>query len=216
MIVPKATVRVLRASRASGVLRRIALCFFVAITACAIHATSVLAQDSTNVHRRARVNWTLWDALGYGAIGALASYAVAWEADEGGEAILLGGTVGSIVLGAALGSSVKRRINSGRPVGGGRATAALLGVAGAGATVGALASVPLINGESGSAPGVEEGTPLGSDETTFALLAGTGAALGVWYALRHADELRSPRVTVGRRPTDDGGHAYALGMRLSF
>lgn len=77
----------------------------------------------------------------------------------------------------------------------------------AGATLGALAAVPLINGEG-------EGTPLGSDERTILVTTLAGTMLGALHAWRNADELS--RGTVDVAPAFSGGDGYGLRLRTRF
>jgi hypothetical protein len=124
------------------------------------------------------------NAIGYGGLGvglgALSGTAscksgCSWDEEIGsvvGRAVL--GAAAGLIGGDMIGNGARRKLARGEPLGTGHSFAVASVVVLAGATLGALAAVPLI------APS-GEGTPLGSDEQTFALLATGGATLGALY-----------------------------------
>jgi hypothetical protein len=134
--------------------------------------------------------WSFIDAVGYGGLGFGVgfglSFVVASDAtiDALGTVVATIGvsTIAGIAGGTAIGRTAHRRVLDGRPVGSELQAAALAGAMLGGATLGALASIPLIEGE-------ETGTPLGSDATTFGITTGVGALLGTLYATRYAATL---------------------------
>ena len=73
-------------------------------------------------------------------------------------------------------------------------------------TLGASAAVPLINGEG-------EGTPLGSDESSLAMLMGGGTLLGVWYLRRHSGELDGARLGITPIRTRDSAYGLRVSVR---
>jgi len=158
-------------------------------------------------------SWALYDAIGYGGLGfGVALLAAAGMEGESfgpptGALVVVGaGTVVGIVTGAVIGRAAERAVARGRTVGSGHRTAALGGVVLVGTTVGALAAIPLINGEG-------EGTPLGSDEQTAALTILGGSALGALAAWRMADDFSPAAVHVA--PTV-GREGYGLRVRLEM
>lgn len=151
---------------------------------------------------------------GYGGLGFGLGLAVAWDmegSDIGppGTAVAVVGatTAAGIVAGTLIGNRARKTIAEGERIGGGHRAAVIGGVVLAGGTLGALAAVPLINSEG-------EGTALGSDEQTFALLALAGGALGSLYAWKQSDELSSR--SIGVAPAVSGSAGYGLRLRMSF
>lgn len=160
------------------------------------------------------MKWTVLDAVGYGGLGfGLGLVAAADMEGDGigppGSALAVIGatTAAGIVAGAVIGRRGQNRIAEGRPVEGGHRAAVTAGVVMAGATLGALAAVPLVNSEG-------EGTPLGSDELTVGLTVIAGGVLGSLYAWRHSGEL-SPR-TISVAPAISGTAGYGMRLRTSF
>jgi hypothetical protein len=152
----------------------------------------------------------LIDGLGYGGLGFGLGLVAAWDI-EGTEigppdeavALVAVTTAAGIIGGALLGRSANRALAAGRPLGVGHRTAVLAGAVLAGATLGALAAVPLINPEG-------EGTPLGTDEATVTTLAIAGAAVGSLFALTQARRLAAGRVELMPSFPGDGG----VGLRV--
>lgn len=160
------------------------------------------------------VKWSLYDAVGYGALGFGLGLAATWDMEGSGfgppgaaVAIVGATTAAGIVAGAVIGNRAQRAVAEGRRVDGAHRAAVIGGVVLAGGTLGALAAVPLINSEG-------EGTALGSDEQTFALLALAGGALGSLYAWKHSDELSSRSIGVAPAVSESAG--YGLRLRMSF
>jgi len=152
--------------------------------------------------------WGLVDAVGYGGVGFLAGVFAAWDSEMGEGVTTIGlSSLAGAAIGAVIGSHASSRIRNGEPVGGTSRFAVSAGAILAGATLGACAAVPLINGEG-------EGTPLGSDETTLALTMGTGTLLGAWYLRRHTDEFNSARVGITPIRTIDSAYGLRVSMRF--
>ena len=158
-------------------------------------------------------SWGLYDAIGYGGLGfGVSLLAASGMEGQGfgpptGALVVVGaGTVVGIVTGAVIGRAASRAVARGRPVGAGHRAAALGGVFLVGSTVGALAAIPLINGEG-------EDTPLGSDERTAAFTILGGSALGALAAWRMADDFSPALVEVA--PTV-GREGYGLQVRLEM
>jgi len=159
--------------------------------------------------RARHIPWALIDAIGYGGAGFGVGLATMWSSDRSiGEAVGIIGssTVAGIVLGAALGHKASAAVAGGRAPRPGLRSAALAGVVLAGASLGALAAVPLING-------ADEGTPLGSDEATVAITTGIGAAVGILFAVVGARPLpASARVSVAPFVAARGRPGIRVGM----
>lgn len=185
----------------------------LALAALALVPPAPLAAQSAPRPADDGAPWVLYDAVGYGGLGFGLGLAAAWgmENDSGfgppGEAlVVLGvGTVAGIVTGAILGSRAGHAVAEGRPLGTGHRAATLAGPVLAGGTLGALAAIPLINGEG-------EGTALGSDERTVGLLTLAGFAVGSVVAWRLSDELPVRGVQAG--PAGDGGYRLRVQMEL--
>ena len=151
--------------------------------------------------------WTLVNAVGYGGVGFLAGLAAAWDSDmDEGVATIGLTTLAGVVTGAAIGHGASSRIRRGEPVGGTSRFAVSAGTILAGATLGACAAVPLINGEGA-------GTPLGSDETALGILMGGGTLLGAWYLSRHAGELSGARLGITPIRTRDSAYGLRVSVR---
>jgi hypothetical protein len=171
------------------------------------------AQEPTPAPPRRAAHWGLMSGLGYMGLLGTAGAGIGALSDNiegvlGGAA--LGGVVG-LVAGGAAGRATSDDINEGRAVPPARARVVLVGTLFAGLPIAYATSFLLINGRDAS------DTPLGSDESTVAILMGAGVAFGAYYLYRHGGELSAPRVTVGRhRSARDGRFAYDVGMRLSF
>lgn len=159
----------------------------LALLSVLLLATEARAQD-----------WALIDMLGYSAGGAALGLAATVESDCSdficGQTVFV--TLGGLVLGgiggAVLGSRANRAVDDGVPLSPAHRNAVAAGTVLAGATLGAAGSLLLINGEG-------EGTFLGSDEQTFALLALGGAGLGALYVGGHWRELTGGDLEI--RPT---------------
>jgi hypothetical protein len=83
--------------------------------------------------------------------------------------------------------------------------AAMGGMALAGSTIGALVSIPLIEGEG-------EGTFLGSDEKTFTILVLGGTALGSLFAWMNRDELPSLSLQVAPALVGEGRYGFQISV----
>jgi hypothetical protein len=151
--------------------------------------------------------WTLVNAVGYGGVGFLAGVAAAWDSEIGEGVATIGLTsLAGTAIGAAIGSHASSRIRRGEPLGGTSRFAVSTGALLAGATLGACAAVPLINGEG-------EGTPLGSDESALAITMGAGTLLGVWYLRRHSSEFDGARVGITPIRTIDSAYGLRVSVR---
>jgi hypothetical protein len=126
---------------------------------------------------------------------------------EGAVVTIAAGTIAGIVTGSMIGARARRSIARNEPLSPAKQTAVIIGVTSAGAVVGAIASVPLIESEG-------EGTPLGSDEFTFASLTTAGAILGLLYTVRRWDEMRGRRVSVVPVVGRQGQLALNVGLRF--
>lgn len=147
-----------------------------------------MAQSGASSDREDGVDWSLLDAIGYGGLGFGTGLLAAWDmegTDLGppGEALALigGATLAGTFGGWIMGDRAEDAIALGHELRSAHRAAAIAGVVLAGATAGALASIPFVS--SGGA-----GTPFGSDEETVALLVGAGAVLGSLYAWMRRDE----------------------------
>lgn len=132
-------------------------------------------------------NWGLWDAIGYGGLG----FALAMPMAQGSNCIgpcgndlvsIAALAAGGVIAGAIVGGRARGMLRQSRELSPGHRAAVAVGAVLAGGTFGALASIPLINGEG-------EGTAIGSDEQTVLLFALGGAALGVLFVSRKWDGL---------------------------
>lgn len=178
-------------------------------------ASPAAAQPGASPTSDGGMKWVLLDAVGYGGVGFGLGLAAAgnMENDDGigppGSALAVIGatTAAGIVTGTLIGRRARNRIIEGKPVTGVHRAAVIGGVVGAGATLSALAAVPLINGEG-------EGTPLGSDEQTVLLMTLAGGALGSLYAWKHSDELSGGALRV--TPTISEATGYGVRIRTSF
>ena len=155
-----------------------------------------------------RGRWALVNAVGYGGVGFLAGVAAAWDQEIGAAVGTIAlGSVAGVATGTAIGRRAASRIRSGEPLSGTSRFAVSAGTILAGASLGACAAVPLINGDGA-------GTPLGSDESTLAILMGTGTLLSAWYLRRHAHEFNGERVGITPIRTIDS--AYGLRVAVRF
>jgi len=151
--------------------------------------------------------WGLVNALGYGGVGFLAGVAAAWDSDLEGAVATIGlSSLAGVVVGTAIGRHASNRIRNGEPLSGTSRFAVSAGTILAGATLGACAAVPLINGEG-------EGTPLGSDESALAILMGGGTALGVWYLTRHRGDFAGARLGITPIRTKDSAYGLRVSVR---
>ena len=160
------------------------------------------------------MKWSLIDAIGYGGLGFGVGLITTWDM-EGSDlgppgtalAVTAATTVAGTVAGAMIGKRAQNTMAEGGRLGGAHRAAVVGGVIMAGGTVGAVAAIPLINGEG-------EGTFLGSDEQTVALLVLAGGALGSVFAWKQRDQLAFRSVSV--TPALVGIGRYGLHMRVSF
>lgn len=168
---------------------------------------------------RHMLRWSGYDALGFaavgGGIGAVAGIATTPNGSFGpGDSFLplvLGGTALGAIVGGAIGSGVEKSIKRGEPIGGGRRGAAVLGVALAGGSVGALTSFLFINSSN------DVGTASNDDTAVATGCIAAGMLLGGLYASRHVAELRGGELTVTpQRYGADGRTRLDVGMRYSF
>lgn len=182
------------------------------ILACLIFSGRSSAQESPEQPTHRSGKWGLVDAIGYGGVGAFVGYASAVGAsfsnssDSEAGIMIIAGPIAGLALGATIGHSASSRINRGESLSGASRFAVGTGAILAGATLGALASMPLINGDGA-------GTPLGSDETAFAVMTTTGVVLSALYIRRHADDFREPRVSIAPVRTIDRAHGLRVALR---
>ena len=176
---------------------------------CLLVGERALAQVPTRPHLEGGTGrWALVDAMGYGGVGFMAGLAAAWDADIGEGFATVGlGTLAGVVTGAAIGGHASSRIRNGEQPGGVSRFLASAGAVLGGATLGACAAVPLINGEGA-------GTSLGSDESTLAVLMGGGTLLGVWYLYRHNSDFDGPRLGISPIRTRDSAYGLRVAMRF--
>ena len=174
---------------------------------------SMDAQEQTARGGGTGTRWGLYDAVGYGGLGFALGLVAAWDMEGTGLgppaaalAVVGAATAAGIAGGAVLGRRASRSVASGEPVSGAHRAAVLAGGVLAGGTVGALASIPLINGDG-------EGTPLGSDERTVALMIGAGLAAGAVFAVSRRQELAGRRITIVPEASTAGG--YGIRVRLA-
>ena len=195
-------------------LRKLLLVFAVTASALMSDVPSVSAQSPRGVTPRGPIKWVILDAAGYGGVGfivgAAAGLAMSPSCPFGNCSGLLigvlGGTAAGLAGGAAIGNHARQAIANGQPLSAGHRSAVLLGTVLGGATLGALSSALLINGNGA-------GTPLGTDEATFGMLTGGGTALGLAMAIMNSHELDSRRMSV--RPSVGKG-SYGLSAKLAF
>lgn len=154
--------------------------------------------------------WSLFDAVGYGGLGFGIGFMMAPK-DLGsigaGAAMIAAGGVAGLVIGARLGRRAEAAVERGEEITPGHRTGVVGGVVLAGATLGAVASIPLLNNQG-------PGTALGSDEQTVGILVLAGSALGALYVWRNSDGLAPKRVDVA--PAVIGGRQVGLGIHLRF
>jgi hypothetical protein len=174
-------------------------------------AGGVAAQDPAPPSYDGGGKWLLLDAVGYAGLGFGAGVLAnrSTPLTQSGEVTILAtvgtATIVGLLTGAALGQRAERTLSRGDALG----TGQLLSVAGGavlgGATLGALAAVPLIAPDG-------EGTVLGTDEQTFAILAGAGTVLGSLYVWRHWNRLTRGMIEI--IPATDGNGQYGLRLRI--
>jgi hypothetical protein len=173
------------------------------------------AQSNATSGSSGGAKWGLIDGVGYGGLGFGLGVAATWNMESDnlvgppGEALVIIGasTVAGTILGAIVGTRAQRTIAARRSLEGAHRIAVIGGAVTAGATLGALASVPLIKGQG-------EGTALGSDEQTFTLLVLAGGALGALYVWKHRSEFSSRNINLAPEITGDG--EYGLRVRVIF
>ena len=158
-------------------------------------------------------SWRTLDAFGYGALGAVAGAAATLEADCSGYICathfvgVFGGFAVGAVSGASMGGRADDAVAQGRPVHGVHRGGVALGTLLAGSALGAVASVPLINGEG-------SGTFLGSDEQTVTVLAVLGAGLGALHVGRRWGELTGTTFEIGPTAVDSGRPGVLARLRF--
>lgn len=164
------------------------------LSACMmIGVTSEVAAAQSKVSR----GWIVADAAGYGALGLAVGFGAGIMTNDtcpfgSCTSIVIGGLTGALVGtmgGAKIAVSARDAVARGEPLGSGHRSAVTLGAVLGGATLGALGSSLMINGNG-------SGTPIGSDERTFALLTVTGLFGGAYFVARHSHELDPPRMNV--------------------
>lgn len=170
------------------------------------------AQTDSSTAPGGGVRWALLDAIGYSGLGFGLGLLAAWDMEgtsfgppDEAVAVIAASTAAGLLTGAVIGRRAQNAIAQGRRPGGAHRAAALAGVAMAGGTLGALAAVPLINGEG-------EGTVLGSDEQTITVMMLGGTALGSLYMLRKRAAFPSNRIRV--TPGIFGRGEYGLRVRV--
>jgi hypothetical protein len=189
-------------------LRLVAACSALPLLAV---STSAAAQTDQPGHGSGPP-WTLVGAIGFGGVGFGVGALSTWNmpSDDFGPAgrtlaIVAATTALGTMSGAMIGNAARRRHGRNEPLAPGQQIAVVAGSVLAGATLGALAAVPLISSD-------DEGTPLGTDETTFGILTGGGAALGVLYAVSQRHWIGGSRVVVS--PGLRGPGQYQLRAKL--
>ena len=189
----------------TSMMRRWLTCL---VLCCLLAGESAFAQLPAEPRREGGTGrWGLVDAVGYGGVGFLAGVVAAWDSDIDQAVPTIGlTTLTGLVIGAAIGHHASNRIRSGAPPSGASRSMVSAGAILAGATLGACAAVPLINGEG-------EGTPLGSDETALAILMGGGTLLGVWYLRRHNSDFNGTRLGVTPIRTRDSAYGLRVSVR---
>jgi hypothetical protein len=152
--------------------------------------------------------WALLDAIGYGAIGCGLGVMTGWESTYSAfYGTVAAMTVAGICTGATIGNRAQKALAQGQPLATGHRRAVIAGVVMAGASLGALASVRLIQPAG-------EGTPLGTDQQTLALMSTAGAVVGYLYAWSNRDRLTPRRVVVFPALRESG--RYALNVQMCF
>jgi hypothetical protein len=186
------------------------------VLSCLLVGARASAQDVSQPQPRSSIGrWGLIDAVGYGGVGLVAGYAFAiatmadgdWVPSDGAIMAIPALTAVGMLAGAVVGHNASSRLRNGEPLGGGSRFAVTAGAVLAGATLGAALSYPLI------APPEREGTPLGSDESTVALMMGVGAAIGTAYVLHHSGDFDDVRVSVAPIRTRDAAYGIRVAVR---
>jgi hypothetical protein len=182
---------------------------------CLVVSLHASAQEPAQATSRVRSGrWGLIDAIGYGGVGVLVGYASALGSafSDGSDSdlspVVLVAPIAGLAFGGAIGHNASSRINRGETPGPVTRLAVQTGAILAGATLGALASIPLIQG------GDRTGTLLGSDETTATILMTAGVALGALYVYRHRSDFRTTRISIAPVRTLDS--AYGLRIALQY
>lgn len=177
------------------------------VLSCLLVGERAFAQLPSRPQPEGIARWGLVNAVGYGGLGFLVGVAAAWDKDIDGAFATIGlSSLAGVVTGAAIGGHASKRIRSGEQLSGTSRFAVSAGAILAGATLGACAAVPLINGEGA-------GTPLGSDESTLGILVGTGTLLGAWYLRRHSGELSGERLGIAPIRTIDSAYGLRVSVR---
>ena len=193
-------------------IRRVTLIVAASAMVIVLFAGAACAQGSrTPMPSR---GWIVADALGYGTLGFVvgaATGAVLTSGEDCGfgpcaEPVLmaLGGGLLGMAGGGALGINARRSAAAGVPISSGHSAAMKIGGALGGATLGALISLTMINGDG-------SGTRIGSDEATFFSLTGAGLVTGIWFVGSHGRELDRLTVT-----PSVGAKRYGLNAQLNF
>jgi hypothetical protein len=155
--------------------------------------------------------WRLLDAVGYAGLGFGAGVLanLSTPTTGSGEVTILAtvgtATIGGLVTGAVVGRRAEQSLSRGDALGTGQLVAFAGGAVLGGATLGALAAVPIIAPDG-------EGTVLGTDEQTFAILVGAGAVLGSLYVWRHWNRLTRGMIEI--TPATDGKGHYGLRLHI--
>ena len=193
-------------------LRRLTMVVAVSVVAIVLFTGTACAQEQ-RIPMPSR-GWIVADALGYGTLGFFAGAVAGAVASSGQDCgfgpceapvlMAVGGGLLGVAGGAALGINARRAAAAGTPISNAHMAAMKIGGALGGATLGALISSTMINGEG-------SGTRIGSDEATFFSLTGIGLATGIWFVASHGRELDRLTVSPSVR-----AKRYGLNAQLSF
>ena len=182
----------------------------VALSGVSLESTRAVAQTTSAPIQRRSARWGLIDAMGYGGLGTLVGVLVALsspsqtiEPDNSDVASIGVGALLGVAIGAAIGANASSAIHDGKPVGDVHGGAVRLGSMLAGATAGALVSVPIISGSAVQA-----------DEAVFGALTIGGALLGGIYASRHREELESYRMSIAPVHAPVSGYGLRVAVRF--
>lgn len=192
--------------------RRVGLAF-VTVSSFGV-ASPAVAQLETTTASDDGARWGVVDAIGYGGLGFGLGLAATWDMEgsgfgpPGAALVAIGAsTVLGTVAGAMIGARAQRAIVAQGELEGVHRAAVIAGAIMAGGTLGALAAVPLVNGEGA-------GTFLGSDEQTVTVLVLVGSALGSLYVWRHRGDFSSSRFSLA--PVMSEGGEYGLRVGVTF
>lgn len=148
--------------------------------------------------------WAIMDAVGYGGAGFLVGIAAAWESES--FATIGAFTVAGVVAGTVIGRHVSQQAAAGAAPGAASRFFASTGALLAGTTLGAMVAVPLISNEGSR-------TPLGSDETTAAVLMTAGTALGGVFLVQHNKDFSRTRVAFAPIRTRESAYGLRVAVR---